>query len=612
MRDFAFKSQVDNTKENSYHKSKRERGQSMSFKALSIKKKLVLVLVLFTLVPAFLLSTWIYRKVSKNWLEKEYSSQSNELGNILKTTELQLKEYENAIYRFYQNEDGIQRLKNVQTGGSPLDYVQITKQLQTIMSENDKVSSVYFFSETGETFLQDLTTPGSYRNLYEKTPSWEEDIRAENGGTRWLSTYLITSRGKAYTYLSCGVLVKDLDSSTWKPLGILVLNIDISFFEELFSLLGLREDNTAYLIADEEGNLIWSNREVFPAVLEKEFFERIQSAGETCGEQEYKDDTYVVTRFYSDFNDWNYISMKNKSEVLKTSNWVLLMIAVEWILLVLAAILGAAVIQHYMIYPIQKLAAAMSVPEDELVKMYLPTSQQDEIGQLYQSFNEMNVRLLQFIEKNAVMNKKEKEYQMQILNAQINPHFIYNTLDTLKWMAMAVPAPDICRLILSFSDILRYSISKKETVVSIREEISCIRNYLNIYEERYEVSFGSFQIDERIYPYRTFKMLLQPIVENCIVHGFKQTMEGARIEVVGELKGEDAVLCIRDNGVGISAERISYILSMDSDRVGLSNINQRLKLLYGEEYGLQIFSEKGKGTAIVLHFPKKSLFLEGI
>lgn len=128
-----------------------------------------------------------------------------------------------------------------------------------------------------------------------------------------------------------------------------------------------------------------------------------------------------------------------------------------------------------------------------------------------------------------------------------------------------------------------------------------------IYEERYEKEFGHFQIDERIYPYHTSKMLLQPIVENCIVHGFSGNMEGAVLEVIGEMDGEEALIRIKDNGCGISDERITYLLSRDSDRVGLSNIHQRLKLLYGVEYGLQIISKKGCGTEVILRFPKRSI-----
>lgn len=581
----------------------------MRLRTLSIKRKLFLFLMVFTFIPACLLSVWIYTRVSINWREKEYSSQSNELGNILKTTELQLKDYEKGVYRLYQNEDCARRLRISPANRSLLDYVEITKYFRDLISDNEKIKSTYFFSEKGENFLQDSITSKSYMTMYKEHPEWEENIRQKNGAIVWIPTFRIAGGIKEQRYLSCGVLVKDLESSAWKPLGILVFNIDVSLFDELFEFLGQKNDLTTYLITDNDGNIVWSNHAAYPAVLDNDFFESVQCKDEMYSEQTYRGESYVVTRMKSEYNNWNYISMKRKSEVLKAANWVLLMIAVELVLLFLAMVLGAYTIQHYMLYPIQKLAAAMSVPENELVKVLLTTNQEDEIGQLYRSFNEMNDRLERFIEKTAVMNKKEKEYQMQILNAQINPHFIYNTLDTVQWMAMAIPAPDICRLISSFSDILRYSISKKESIVTLEEELRCIRNYLNIYEERYEAKFCSFEIDERIYPYRTFKMLLQPIVENCIVHGFEQNVDDALLEVRGEMENDEAVIRITDNGIGISKERIAHILSMDSDRVGLSNINQRLRLLYGEEYGLQIYSEKGKGTTVVLHFPKISLSL---
>lgn len=249
----------------------------------------------------------------------------------------------------------------------------------------------------------------------------------------------------------------------------------------------------------------------------------------------------------------------------------------------------------------------MSRPEKELQGQRMQIEQEDEVGRLYQSFNEMRERIEDYIQMNEEINKREKEYQIQMLNAQINPHFVYNTLDTLHWMAMDIPALKMCQLITSFSDILRYSISKKASYVTLKEELNCIRNYIMIYEERYEKEFGHFQIDERIYPYHTSKMLLQPIVENCIVHGFSGNIEGAVLEVIGEMDEEEALIRIRDNGCGISEERVTYLLSRDSDRVGLSNIHQRLKLLYGAEYGLQIVSKKGCGTEVILRFPKKSI-----
>lgn len=580
----------------------------MRFRELSIRKKFLLLLVVFMVIPTCMIFAWLYKSVSDTWIEQEYNNQSNELGTILKTTELQLEDFAQIIYDIYEDQNIVGIMKEPSEDRIPLDYVKMTNYLRGIQSENGYVDSVYLFSNEGEVFFQDSTITGSYEAMYWENPQWEEAIQENNGAVTWLSTYDIQNNTKQKQYFSCGIVVKDL-SSTWEPQGILVLNIDLSIFDELFALLGQQEDQKTYIICDEQGNIIWSNELKAAESLEEDFFQSLQESGEICSEQIYEGTEYVVTNFDSDYNGWHYISMKDKAQVLKSCSWVTQMVAVQILLLLLLSTLGVYMIQRYIIRPIQKMAVVMNMPEKELVGKSLQIEQEDEIGKLYESFNEMNARIKNYIEKNNEMNKREKEYQMQALNAQINPHFIYNTLDTLQWMAMDIPAPEICRLISSFSDILRYSISKKESIVTLEDEIKCLRNYINIYEERYEMAFSRFQIDERIYPYKTFKMLLQPIVENAIIHGFSHDMEEALIEIKGEIDGEEALIRICDNGAGISQERILYILSKDSDRIGLSNINQRLKLLYGEAYGLKIVSTVGQGTEVILRFPKMSLEL---
>lgn len=580
----------------------------MKIKDLSIRKKFILILIIFILVPICAVSAWVYQTASTTWIEQEYSNQSNELGNILKTTELQLKRYENIIYQIYEDTSIVEMIREEEDERIPLDYVRMTDYMRGIQSEGEYVESVYLFADDGEVFFQDSTVTGNFKTLYINNVHWQEQIREKNGAAAWLSTYEVKSVRNQEKYFSCAFVVKDL-ASTWEPQGVLVLNIDLDLFENLFELLGQQDDHSTYLIVDDEGSIIWSNHLEAANMLDKDFFQAVQSSERTCSEQEYEGEQYVVTRLRSEYNDWNYISMKSREEVLKSGRWVVQMTVVLLMFIILFSVSGALMIQKYMIHPIQKMVVAMSVPEKELLGKRLYIDQEDEIGKLYQSFNEMNQKIESYIQKNNEMNKREKEYQIQALNAQINPHFIYNTLDTLHWMALDIPAPDICRMITSFSEILRYSISKKESIVTLKDELSCIRNYINIYEERYEMHFGRFSVDERVYPYKTFRMLLQPIVENCIVHGFAQDMEHAVIEVRAELEEEEAVLRIIDNGAGISQERITYVLSQDSDRVGLSNINQRLKLLYGEQYGLEIISARGEGTAVVLRFPKESLNL---
>lgn len=578
----------------------------MKLKSLSIKQKFIFIVVVFMLLPTCMVSAWMYHKISNSWIQKEYSIQANEIGNIVSTTEKWLHEYKDILYTVYDMPELFENIDKPREEWDSQSYLEVVTILNDIIAKDSYIKGAYLFLDNGEYVFREVQMQGQYAALYYQNNQWEEAIQANNGKITWIPTHRIKKHYNSYYNFSCGILIKNLYNIE-QSYGTLVLNIDIGLFDDLFSLLGQVDDSTTYLVTDNEGTIVWSNKLEAAKSLDQEFFQAVRTQEYSCDVQKYENVEYVTTSFHSDYNGWNYISMKSKDEVMESGRWVLTLILIQILLILLLAAAGAGILQYYIIRPIRKMVVVMSRPEKELQGQRMQIDQEDEVGRLYQSFNEMRERIEDYIQLNEEINKREKEYQIQALNAQINPHFIYNTLDTLYWMAMDIPELKMCRLITSFSDILRYSISKKASFVTLEEEITCIRNYIMIYEERYEKEFGSFEIDERIYPYRTSKMLLQPIVENSIVHGFSGNMENAVLKVIGEMQGEEAVIRIRDNGCGITRERIVYLLSRDSDRVGLSNIHQRLKLLYGEEYGLEIISEKNKGTEVILRFPKDSL-----
>ena len=198
----------------------------MRFRELSIRKKFLLLLVVFMVIPTCMIFAWLYKSVSDTWIEQEYNNQSNELGTILKTTELQLEDFAQIIYDIYEDQNIVGIMKEPSEDRIPLDYVKMTNYLRGIQSENGYVDSVYLFSNEGEVFFQDSTITGSYEAMYWENPQWEEAIQENNGAVTWLSTYDIQNNTKQKQYFSCGIVVKDL-SSTWEPQGILVLNIDL-------------------------------------------------------------------------------------------------------------------------------------------------------------------------------------------------------------------------------------------------------------------------------------------------------------------------------------------------------------------------------------------------
>jgi len=213
-----------------------------------------------------------------------------------------------------------------------------------------------------------------------------------------------------------------------------------------------------------------------------------------------------------------------------------------------------------------------------------------EIGVLYSSFNYMIKRINELIHEVYLSKIKEKDAELKALQAQINPHFLYNTLDTVNWLAVKHNVPEISKIVNSLASILRYSINKGNDVTTVDKELKHVESYITIQKIRFKDKFEvSFNIDKRILHYKTIKLILQPLVENAIIHGI-ETYEGkGKILINGYLDGEKIVFEVINNGNPIDLDLVNKLLdspSEDKDSYGIQNVNERIKLYYGEEYGL--------------------------
>ena len=211
-----------------------------------------------------------------------------------------------------------------------------------------------------------------------------------------------------------------------------------------------------------------------------------------------------------------------------------------------------------------------------------------------------------------------KQANMQLLQSQINPHFLYNTLECIKAQAIIEGSEMIADTAQALSLFFRYSISSKSDIVSIREELANIKNYVNIQQFRFRGRFDVFigDIEDEILLASIPKLSLQPVIENAIIHGLADTMSGGRIDIAMARAVNDCLtITVTDNGKGMDAETLEALCRRVNGRdsgaeqadkrrsVGLWNVNRRIKLLYGEEYGMSIFSTEGRGTTVELFFP---------
>jgi two-component system sensor histidine kinase YesM len=238
---------------------------------------------------------------------------------------------------------------------------------------------------------------------------------------------------------------------------------------------------------------------------------------------------------------------------------------------------------------------------------------QDEIGQLSVSFNQMVSDIRSLINKNYVMVLKEKEIELNALQAQINPHFLYYVLDSFYWRVIGTGNEEIGEDVLALSKLFRLLLNQGNSEIEIRKEIELIDCYLRIQKMRFSKRL-SFEINvaEDIMEYRISKLTIQPFVENAIVHGLEKSDEGGIVRVTGRKEDDYLVFTIEDNGIGMSQEDADIILMADESkryadvRVGhyaIRNIKERLALRYGDKFKLEIQSEKNKGTRVRITIP---------
>ena len=232
----------------------------------------------------------------------------------------------------------------------------------------------------------------------------------------------------------------------------------------------------------------------------------------------------------------------------------------------------------------------------------------DEIALLMDNFNDMTKEIGQLVEDMKRNHETLRLSETKLLQAQINPHFLYNTLDSIAWMCERGKNADAVQMVHALARLFRISISRGHELIPIEKELQHAEAYLQIQKYRYKNQFTyHFTVDESCTQYLCNKITLQPIIENAIYHGLDRMVDEGRILIRIYSEGEDVVFRVEDNGVGMSEEQCRSILHKepgDNSGIGIKNVNDRIKIYFGKEYGLSIESELDEGTTVIIRMPK--------
>lgn len=275
---------------------------------------------------------------------------------------------------------------------------------------------------------------------------------------------------------------------------------------------------------------------------------------------------------------------------------VLLVFVMEMVLLLL--------IYHSIYDPMHRLVISMrDVKEDRLREGLVLDDGKDELHELSESFNALLLRTDELLHKVEQQQKQTRELQIQLLQAQIHPHFLFNTLTTLKYLALLNEDMPVSEGISALSHLLRNTIVEKQAYVSLEKEIENVKDYIVIQKLRYGNLFETeYNIEEAVKQRKILKFLLQPIVENSILHAFREDGEHQKLTIHAFEQADALIVEIGDNGTGFDPS-IKKETNSSFSGIGMTNIKERLSLMYGASYGMEVMSEKGKGTIVSLRLP---------
>ena len=270
------------------------------------------------------------------------------------------------------------------------------------------------------------------------------------------------------------------------------------------------------------------------------------------------------------------------------------------------------IISNLVTNPLRKVSEAILKFSAGDFEQQVKVETNDEVGQVAECFNAMVGEIKKLIDENYVITLSEKESELAALQAQINPHFLYNTLDSLYWQATEAGNDEIAESILSLSSLFRLTLNQGRSIITVEKEFELVREYLKIQKMRFPRKLNyELHIADEIKDAKIPKLIIQPFVENAIVHGFENVSKPCKLTITGTRTGDRIHFEIKDTGVGMKQEQIDALwenepVNYSKQRIGryaIKNIRERLQLKYHEQYILKIESTVGEGTTVILEIP---------
>lgn len=389
--------------------------------------------------------------------------------------------------------------------------------------------------------------------------------------------------------------------------GVFFVDLNYSAISDLCERLSLGSRGYIYIL-DEGGSIVYHpQQQLIYSGMKQELISEVMN---TEASSFLTEDGRLYTISRSKETGWIVVGVSLESELMRRVD-----AALKIYLLIAAGLFTVALVLAYLLSdeitkPIKALEHSMKeVEKGNFAHAALAVRDGNEIGNLSRSFNIMTEEIQNLIEQRDKEQQIKRRSELRALQSQINPHFLYNTLDSIIWMAEWGKNQEVVRMTSSLAKLLRRSISNEQEAVTVAEETEYTKTYLTIQKMRYKDKLEyEILVDPEVMQEKVIKLILQPLVENAIYHGIKYKEGKGMIRIRGFRQGECLILIVQDDGKGMEADILAHIFEKHtrdtrSNGVGLNNVNERIQLYYGEDYGISFKSSPGKGTEAIITLP---------
>lgn len=484
---------------------------------------------------------------------------------------------------------------------------RILTQFQTIMESRDDIYNVAAVAKNGRYIINqgddELTGYVDIESL-----DWYQAAMESKSGIAVSSSHVQNAIQSSYKWVI--TLSRALvNNQTGEREGLFFVDLNYSAISDLCNNNSIEEKGYIFVL-DAEGNIVYHpKQQLMYGGLKTENIDAIMECREDSLIIDEGGDSKLYTMSKSKRTGWTVVGAIYTSELLKNNEqaqmWYLLVASI----LLLAVIGISSIISREITKPIRSLRDSMRKVQNGQFDTHVEVITENEIGSLGRSFNLMTSEIQALMEQNVYEQKQKRKSELKALQAQINPHFLYNTLDSIIWMSEAGENDEVVEMTSALARLLRQSISNDKEEVELEKEIEYVKNYLTIQKMRYKDKLEFFiYVDPRVAHVPIIKLVLQPLVENAIYHGIKYKETKGNLKIYARPVDGRVEIVVADDGIGMDEDVMEHIFDehrkeQKRNGVGVPNVQKRLKLQYGSEYGIRYESVKGAGTKAVITIP---------